>query len=250
MTYEKTTAIVLRTVEFSETSLIVTLFTEDAGKLSALAKGARRPKGPFDGALDLLTTCRVVFLRKSSGSLDLLTEAKLERRFHAATRSLPALYAGYYVAELLREMTDEHDPHPELFHLACRTLTALDENCEVPSCVLRFELGALRLLGHLPALAECCGCGSQTSKGQRVAFGLVAGGVLCHRCRHGKRQVASVSRPALRRMRQLADDEPDGELDDDGDKQRRKLDGEIRGLMNRYLCNLLGRRPKTQTLIS
>ena len=77
MSAEKTLAIVVRTIEFSETSLVVTLFTEDFGKVSAIAKGARRPKGPFDGALDLLTICRVVFRPKSSESLDLLTEAKL-----------------------------------------------------------------------------------------------------------------------------------------------------------------------------
>ncbi len=147
MSSEKTLAIVVRTIEFSETSLVVTLFTEDFGKIAALAKGARRPKGPFDAALDLLATCRVVFLRKSSGNLDLLTEAKLERRFRAATRSLPALYAGYYVAELLRDLTDDHDPHAELFKLADETLVALDENQDPRRLVLHFELSGVALAG-------------------------------------------------------------------------------------------------------
>lgn len=181
MSAEKTLAIVLRTIEFSETSLVVTLFTEDFGKVSALAKGARRPKGPFDAALDLLAICRVVFLRKSSGALDLLTEAKLQRRFRAAGRNLSALYAGYYIAEMLRELTDEHDPHRELFHLAHDTLIALDaltpsQNQEVPRHVLRFEMAALRLLGHLPALDRCAGCGAKVSVARRVAFGLLSGG--------------------------------------------------------------------------
>src|SRR5204863_4232737 len=99
-------AIVLRLVEFSETSLVTTLFTEDFGKVGALAKGARRPKSAFEGALDLLALVRILFLRKSSDSLDLLTEARLERRFRSAQRDLPRLYAGYYVAELLAELTD------------------------------------------------------------------------------------------------------------------------------------------------
>ena len=76
MAAEKTTAIVLRTVEFSETSLIVTLLTRDFGLVSALAKGARRPKGPFEGALDLLAVCRVVLIRKNTDALDLLTESQ------------------------------------------------------------------------------------------------------------------------------------------------------------------------------
>lgn len=77
MPAEKTLAIVLRVVEFSETSCIATLFTRDFGKIGALAKGARRPKSPFDSALDLLAVCRIVFIDKSADVLDLLTEARL-----------------------------------------------------------------------------------------------------------------------------------------------------------------------------
>src|SRR5512136_1526288 len=109
MTTEKTSAIVLRVVDFSETSCVVTLFTEGFGRIGVLAKGARRPKGPFDSALDLLAVCRIVFIDKSADALDLLTEARLERRFRSASRDLSRLYAGYYVAELLLELTDLGD---------------------------------------------------------------------------------------------------------------------------------------------
>jgi DNA repair protein RecO (recombination protein O) len=246
MSAEKTLAIVLKTIEFSETSLIVSLFTQDFGKISALAKGARRAKGPFENALDLLAICRVLFLRKSSGSLDLLTEAKLERRFRAAQRSLAALNAGYYVAELLRELTDDHDPHPQLFQLADQTLAKLDENRGVAETVLRFELGALRELGHLPALDHCTHCGTSVEATGRVAFGLIGGGVLCLQCKPGKRQVASVSAKAIEAMQSLADGDQPAPLA----PLEKSLTGEIRGLMNRYICNLLGHRPKTQNLIS
>lgn len=74
MSLEKTDAIVLKTVEWSETSLVVTLFTKDFGKISAIAKGARRLKSPFESALDLLSLSSVVFLKKSGESLDLLTK--------------------------------------------------------------------------------------------------------------------------------------------------------------------------------
>jgi DNA repair protein RecO (recombination protein O) len=248
MSAEKTLAIVLKTVEFSETSLVVSLFTQDFGKISALAKGARRPKGPFENALDLLAICRVLFLRKSSGSLDLLTEAKLERRFRAAARSLPALHAGYYVAELLRDLTDDHDPHPELFELAKETLAGLDENRDPTTSVLRFELGALRELGHLPALDHCTNCGTPVKIADRVAFGLIGGGVLCLQCKPGKRQVASVSASAIEAMQRLVNSENGATWS--LETLDKSLAGEIRGLMNRYICNLLGHRPKTQMLIS
>jgi DNA repair protein RecO (recombination protein O) len=242
MSTEKATALVLRTVEFSETSLVVTLFTREFGKVRALAKGARRPKGPFESALDLLALCRIVFLRKSSDALDLLTEAKLERRFRAAARDLSSLYAGYYVAELLQELTDDADPHPELFDAACETLLALaTPGTSVAASVLRFEVTALRLLGHLPSLQRCVECGTAVKVEGRVAFGLLAGGVLCVRCRPGKKQVVSISAAALRMFERFA--AVDEKSWQSAEVDRRAL-GELRGVLNQYLCNLLGHRPR------
>ncbi len=241
MPSEKSTAIVLRTIEFSETSLVVTLFTRDFGKIGALAKGGRRLKGPFESALDVLALCRIVFLHKSSEALDLLTEAKLLRRFRPAGKDLFGLYAAYYVAELLGELTDDCDPHPKLFDLADETLAALAAGEPVARRVVRFELGTLRLLGHTPSLDCCAECGTAVETSARVAFGPIDGGVLCGRCRAGKRRLVSVSAGALRTMRLLA--EPDGRT-----WQRIEIDprtlGETRGVLNHYLSHLLGRKPR------
>jgi DNA repair protein RecO (recombination protein O) len=241
MSSEKATALVLRTVDFSETSLVVTLFTREFGRLGALAKGGRRLKGPFESALDVLAVCRIVFLRKSSGALDLLTEAKLLRRFRPPGRDLLALYAGYYVAELLGELTDEYDPHPELFDLADRTLAALAAGEDVPARVVRFELGALRLLGHMPSLHSCVECGRPVPAEPRVAFGLLDGGVLCGRCRPGKRQVVSLSAGARELFRRFA--EADTRACDGPQIDQRRF-GELRGVLSHYLVNLLGKKPR------
>ncbi|MDZ4820183.1 MAG: DNA repair protein RecO, partial [Planctomycetota bacterium] len=179
MTPEKATAIVLKVIEFSETSAIVTLFSREFGKLSGMAKGARRPKGPFESALDLLGECRILFLRKSTGALDLLTEARLEKRFRPRGRNLASLYAGYYIAELLIELTDDYDPHPDLYDAAVSALAELASDRSVSATVLRFELAALRLLGHLPSFDACAECGKTLPLANRVTFGLLAGGVLC-----------------------------------------------------------------------
>jgi DNA repair protein RecO (recombination protein O) len=241
MSTEKASAIVIRTVEFSETSLVVTLFTREFGKIGALAKGARRLKGPFESALDLLALCRIVFLHKSSDALDLLTEAKLLRRFRPAGHDLSGLYAGYYVAELLGELTDEDDPHPELFDLADETLVALAAGESVAKWVVRFELGALRLLGHIPSLGACAECGVTVVPAGRVAFGQLDGGVLCPACREGKNQVVLVSAGVLRAMTQLAD--PDRQAWRRLEMNARSL-GELRGLLNHYFTHLLGKKPR------
>ncbi len=240
MPAEKALAIVLRTIDFSESSLVVTLFTREFGKIQGLAKGGRRLKGPFESALDLLALCRIVFLRKTSGALDLLTEAKLSRRFRPAGKSLASLYAGYYVAELLSELTDDHDPHPVLFDLADETLLGLASNEGVGRQVLRFELGALRELGHLPSLATCVHCGDSVNLTGRVAFGQLDGGVLCGKCRAGRRQVASVTAGLINTLAQFADPDSDWRRIDIDPRSQ----GELRGLLNHYLCNLLGRKPR------
>jgi DNA repair protein RecO (recombination protein O) len=241
MPSEKATAIVIRTVEFSETSLVVTLFTREFGKIGALAKGARRLKSPFESALDLLALCRIVFLHKSSEALDLLTEAKLLRRFRPLGHDLPPLYAAYYVAELLGAMTDDDDPHPRLFDLADETLAALAGGEPVAKWVVRFELGALRLLGHAPSFDRCVECGVAVAPSGRVPFGLLDGGVLCPRCRGGKKEVVLVTTGTLKTMTQLAD--IDGNAWRHLEVHSGSL-GEMRGLLNRYFTHLLGRKPK------
>src|SRR4029077_4450086 len=203
MSAEKATALVLKVVEFSETSSVVTLFTREFGKIRALAKGARRPKGPFESALDLLGLCRIVFLRKSSHALGLMTEAKLERRFRPPGGNLSNLYAAYYVAELLNELTDNYDPHPELFDVADETLAALRTCGAAALALLRFELTALRVLGHLPSFETCVECGTTVEATGRVPFSQLAGGVLCKRCRVGQKQVLLVSAGVLRGLAQL-----------------------------------------------
>lgn len=179
---DKATAIVLRTTDWSETSRIATLWTRELGMVRALAKGGRRLKSAFDNALDLLTVCGIVLLRKSSGSLDLLTEAQVVQRFPRLREDLSALYAGYYVAELLADWTQELDPHPALFDEALATLGELGQpGCETGPRIMRFELAFLTETGFLPSLGRCAGCPEELPR-QRLAFSPSAGGILCPAC--------------------------------------------------------------------
>jgi DNA repair protein RecO (recombination protein O) len=197
-------ALVVRTVEVFETSLVVTLFTRELGKVAALAKGARRLKSPFQGGLDLLGVSDIVLLPKASEALDLLTEAASLERFACLRRDLAALYAGYYIAELLTELTDYHDPHPRLFDAARITLRHLGDAELRPRRILRFELACLRELGLMPALDQCAHCGAVVDTRGDIAFGLATGGVLCAACRPGQPHVATVSSTTLDAIRVLA----------------------------------------------
>src|SRR5438552_8454853 len=97
MPAEKALALVLKTTDWSESSRIATLWTREFGKVRALAKGGRRLKSSFESSLDLLTLCDIVLVRKTSGALDLLTEARVRERFAQVSRDLQPLYADSHV---------------------------------------------------------------------------------------------------------------------------------------------------------
>ncbi len=255
MPAEKTTAIVLRVVDFSETSCVVTMFTREFGKITALAKGARRRKNPFEAALDLLALCRIVFLRKTSGAMDLLTEAKLERRFRCGERDLNRLYVGYYIVELLIALTDQGDPHPDVFDLAVEAITQFDQPNggakDIRQRLLMFELGLLTRLGHQPIFTKCASCGKTKYDQNRVSFGLIAGGVICQNCRTRERTLVSLSSNGWQYLNtaiNLAADERNNLPN-----QLESLpppSGEVRKLLSKYITHLVGYRLKLHQFIN
>ena len=237
----RTLALVIRRVEVLETSLVVTLFTRELGKVGALAKGGRRIKSPFQGGLDLLSVSDIVLLHKASEALDLLTESAPVERFESFRRDLAALYAGYYVAELLSDLTDTHDPHPKLFDAATVTLRHLGDPLTRSRRVLRFELACLRELGLMPALDTCAHCGAPVdARGDAVAFGLATGGVLCPDCRPGQPHVATLSGRTLEAIRVLA---APGQAWRDLDLSGARL-APVRATLGAVISHLIGHRPR------
>ena len=239
MAMERASALVIRGTDFSETSRIVTLWTRELGKVRALAKGGRRLKSNFDVALDLLTVCGIVLLRKSSGSLDLLTEARVEERFPQLRSDLTALYGAYYLAEMLGDWTQDYDPHPVLFDEALGTLRVLGQpGVMTGPCLAHFELVLLRELGYGPALNFCADCGNELT-GTVMAFSAAGGGVLCSTCQGRQREKRPLSAGAWRALRQLqASGEGWREFADPA------LRSEVRQLLDHYVTYLLGRRPR------
>jgi DNA repair protein RecO (recombination protein O) len=237
MSAEKATALVLRTTDWSESSRIATLWTREFGKVRALAKGGRRLKSNFENALDLLTQCGIVFLRKTSGGLDLLTEAQVIQRFPRLRTDLSALYAAYYVAELLADWTQDYDPHPLLFDEALATLRALGGEESGPR-LARFEMVLLRELGYSPVLDHCAGCGGSVSEAEG-AFSARANGVLCRRCRSGQGDSRPLSPATWRTLRQLA-----APGDDWRCPWSMEVRADVRQLLGQYITYLMGRRPR------
>ncbi len=241
MAAEKAQALVLRTTDWSETSRIATLWTREFGKVRVLAKGGRRLKSAFENALDLLTVCSIVFLRKSPGSLDLLTEAQVVRRFVRLRQELAALYAGYYIAELLDAMTQEYDPHPALFEEALATLEELGQAPPAPPAGLRlarFEVALLRELGYGLVLDACASCGRPVDVAAG-AWSPAAGGLVCSGCRERVLRPQPLSATAAATLRALA-----GPAEDWRRSPAGSVLAEVRQILGQYVTHLLGRRPR------
>jgi DNA repair protein RecO (recombination protein O) len=166
-----------------------------------------------------------------------LTEAQVIQRFPRLRTDLAALYAAYYVAELLAEGTRDYDPHPLLFDEALDTLRTLG-GAECGPRVARFEMVLLRELGYSPVLDHCAGCGGSIVETE-LAFSAAANGVLCRRCRSGQRDSRPLSPSTWRTLEELAAP---------GDAWRRpwskEVRAEVRQLLGQYVTSLLGRRPR------
>jgi DNA repair protein RecO (recombination protein O) len=115
----------------------------------------------------------------------------------------------------------------------------------VRALVTHTELAMLRLVGHAPALVRCAECRGAVAAGGRTAFGMLDGGLLCDRCRRGKRAVVSISADCLAALRLLAGT-PDAWR---SLALPSAIDGEVRAVMNTMLSHLLGKRPRVAPLL-
>ncbi len=182
-----TEAIVLRTMKYSETSLIATLFTRDHGKISVLAKGARRKNRPFGASMEAMNHVHAVIYHKPQRELQLITQCDLVGRHPAVREDLDRMGPGMTAVELLHLSTEHDEPHPEVFDLTLDLLTFLQNATrDYPKALYVYEVKLLGLLGFKPSLRECVSCKedlvSVLAANPAEKFRVTGNGVLCGRC--------------------------------------------------------------------
>jgi len=151
---ETATGIILRTRPLTETSLIVNWLTPAFGRVSTVAKGARRPKSPFAGKLDLFYEADFSFTRSRRSELHTLRETNL-RATHAALRQeLGYLQQASYCAALIEQTTESETPLLEIHELFAGLLHRLPAQPPQPRNVYAFELKLLDALGLFPDLDQ------------------------------------------------------------------------------------------------
>lgn len=151
---QRAVGIVLRTRLLTETSLIVHWATPDLGRVATVAKGARRPKSPFRGKLDLFFTAEFTFARSRRSELHVLREVELRASRPEFRRDLTALERACYATAFVEQVTETETPIPELFVVFEGFIDELRRRPNAPELVLAFELKMLAGLGLSPDLAN------------------------------------------------------------------------------------------------
>jgi len=151
---ESAIGLILRTYPLTDTSLIVHWLTPSFGRIATAAKGARRPKSPFLGKLDVFYLCDFNFYRSRHSDLHTLKEVAL-RDIHAALRrDLALLQQAAYYAALVEQTTETDTPLPVIFDLFAGLLNHLSGNPPQPQTTFAFEFKLLKELGLKPAPAK------------------------------------------------------------------------------------------------
>ena len=194
------TAITLRRLDYSETSQILAVLTREHGRLRVIAKGIKRgTKKRFAPGIDLLEMGELVIVSLPTGerTLATLSEWKQLRGFTALRDKLERLNAAQYASEITARMTEEADPHPELFDGLVNLLEGLCSDVPPLNLVVDFQCLLLKQAGLLPDMAVCASCGRSVRRDQSLYFSSGAGGLLCTDCEPAIVEKRRITAPAF-----------------------------------------------------
>jgi DNA repair protein RecO (recombination protein O) len=185
MSSYSTPAIVLRKVDFGDYDLVITFFTLQEGKITAIAKSAKKSTKRFAGILELFSALNVVYSTGRRKGLPVLQEATLKYPFSTIrTSMLKTAYASYW-AQLINEWMESGQKQVEIYELFQYILRKLD-SCQTSEAALSilFQMKFITLSGLGPNLGQCSVCHIEVEKIKetRVQFDFAKGGILCDGC--------------------------------------------------------------------
>jgi DNA repair protein RecO (recombination protein O) len=179
----KTEAIVLRSIRYGEADRILHVYSEDRGRMSAIAKGARRLKSRLGGRLEPFSRVNLI-LREGRGDLCTITGADTVDAHPALRERRPALERATQACDAVLRLLDSNEPNRPAYNLLAHELQLLnaDPAAATRAQALAFRMKLLLAAGFAPELASCATCGEREHLG---AFSAAAGGVVCPGCEAG-----------------------------------------------------------------
>jgi DNA repair protein RecO (recombination protein O) len=200
----KDQAIVLRHLDYSETSQVLAVLTREHGKQRLIAKGVKRSSKKRPAiAIDLLERGELLFLPTLRGGAQLgpLTEWRQVQPYLGLRGHLHRWYAGQYAAEITAAMTEEADPHPGLFDALADLLGKLCSADEVIGLLVGYQRTLLEQAGLWPDLTRCVMCDRPAPENRAAYFSAHQGGLVCRICQpktHDARKIDAAALTALR----------------------------------------------------
>ena len=177
---------VLKTAPLRESDLLVTLYTETHGRITAVARGARRSQKRFAGGLQLLVLGRFQLGQRPRGDLWALEGVDIVRDWTHLASDVVAVAHASYVAELVGALLPAEVPDADALAMILALWDSLAEAGPSPGALRAVELALLDLGGHRPALDACAACGN-TELGAGAVFDPSRGGAICRSCAAGSR---------------------------------------------------------------
>lgn len=202
----RSTAIVLRRINIGETDRVVTLYTREKGKLSAVAKGARRPSSKLAGATELFSYGR--YFLAVGRELDIITQAETLHSFPAIRRDLKRIAHATYLVELINAMVEEREANYSLFDTLLSSLYLIDGEVDPEIVARHFDLQVMSILGYRPELDNCLRCDAQPESTDGMMFSPSLGGRVCDECGPLPDDVIYLSGESADAMRKLLTAQP------------------------------------------
>lgn len=143
--YFKTEGVIISRRNFGEADRILTIYTPDFGKITALARGVRRPRSKKAGHIELANWCKI-FIAKGK-NLDLLTEVELKRPFGISDFSEVKANRIYHLLELVNTLTAENQKNQNLFHLLTSFLSLIEKDEDFNLISTLFKIKMMSMLG-------------------------------------------------------------------------------------------------------
>jgi DNA repair protein RecO (recombination protein O) len=196
MSYNVTTAaLVLRARPFGESDKIVSFLTQSHGKLTGIAKGAKRSKRRFSNSLEPFSLVTLRFTDRPQRSLVFIQACDLIRVYKTLITALEKIAHASYLVEITDELTREREENGVLFDFLCDALNFIDQRGVSTSLLVFLELQLLRHFGYQPMLDRCARCQKIWSFGSSAQwrFSYRDGGLICQSCSGLRREILPIS---------------------------------------------------------
>jgi DNA repair protein RecO (recombination protein O) len=202
-----TRALLLKRVEYGDADLVLTLFTEKLGRVSALARAARRSQRRFGGALEPLHTLEIRIEDRPRNELSVLREARIVTARPALTRSLERMKTAGRALGWIRAAAPAHTPEPALWILLEKLFDELgaDDGVEANRALAATGLAMLGALGWGLDLERCVRCGKPCPEGSPALVDPTRGGLVCRSCGGARKRLEPKTRERLGRAALTAD---------------------------------------------